>query len=178
VSEGERFVAFVDHVVTSVESLPAPERPVCWFLAGAALLDIGDSGRRGVDFPPVAKTYWPHAANFARLQASSLDWRLLCPGPMVEEPPVGLARLRLSVDRLPVEIPGEATGLPDDLLAPLFMQVVPEMIVPYADAAAVMLNDLQPGSAMSGHRIGLALPIGMRGKKERWSANPTMASNG
>ena len=47
VSEGQRFVALVDHIVTSVETLPASERPMCWFLAGAALLDIGDSGRRG-----------------------------------------------------------------------------------------------------------------------------------
>src|SRR5918994_3542916 len=79
VSEGQRFVAFVDHVVTSVETLPASERPVCWFLGGAALLDIGDTGRRGVDLPPIRKTYWPHAENFLRLQSSSLDWRLLCP---------------------------------------------------------------------------------------------------
>ena len=55
VSEGHRFVALIDHVVTSVETLPASERPVCWFLAGAALLDIDDTGRRGVDFPPIAE---------------------------------------------------------------------------------------------------------------------------
>ena len=178
VSDGQRFVALVDHVVTSVETLPASERPVCWFLAGAALLDIGDSGRRGVDLPPIAETYWPHAENFARLQSSSLDWRLLCPGPMVEEPPVGLARLRVSVDRLPVEIPGEATRLPDPLLVPLFTERVPEMIVPYADAAALMLHHLQPGSAMSRHRIGLALPVGMRGEKARWSARPATQGTG
>ena len=178
VSDGQRFVALVDHVVTSVETLPASERPVCWFLAGAALLDIGDTGRRGVDLPPIRKTYWPHAENFARLQSSSLDWRLLCPGPMVEEPPVGLARLRVSSDRLPVEIPGAAERLPDPLLVPLFAQRVPEMIVPYADAAALMLNHLQPVSDMSRHRIGLALPIGMRGEKARWSARPATEGNG
>ena len=178
VSEGQQFVALVDHVVTSVETLPASERPVCWFLAGAALLDIGDTGRRGVDLPPIRKTYWPHAENFPRLQSSSLDWRLLCPGPMVEGPPVGLARLRVSRDRLPVEIPGEATRLPDDLLVPLFTQLVPEMIVPYADAAALMLNHLQPGSDMSRHRIGLALPIGVRGEKELWSPRPATEGNG
>ena len=149
VSEGQRFVALVDHVVTSVETLPASERPVCWFLAGAALLDIGDSGRRGVDLPPIAETYWPHAENFARLQSSSLDWRLLCPGPMVEEPPVGLARLRVSVDRLPVEIPDAAERLPDHLLVPLFARLVPEMIVPYADAAALMLHHL----SAHGHHV-------------------------
>ena len=177
VSEGQRFVDLVDHIVTSVETLPASERPVCWFLAGAALLDIGDTGRRGVDLPPIGETYWPHAENLARLQSAALDWRLLCPGPMVEEPPVGLARLRVSVDRLPVEISGEATRLPDHVLVPLFAQLVPEMIVPYADAAAVMLNHLQPMDTMSRHRIGLALPVGMRGKKAEWSAGPVKEGN-
>jgi hypothetical protein len=151
---------------------------VCWFLAGAALLDIGDTGRRGVDLPPIAKTYWPHAENFTRLQSSSLDWRLLCPGPMVEEPPVGLARLRVASDRLPVEIPDAARWLPDLLLVPLFARRMPEMIVPYADAAALMLRHLQPVSPMSRHRLGLALPIGMRGEKARWSARPATAGNG
>ena len=94
---------------------------------------------------------------------------------MAEEPPVGLARLRVSLDRQPVEIPGDAERLPDSDLVPLFVQRVPEMIVPYADAAALMLSNLQPGSTMSRHRIGLALPIGMRGKKARWSARPATA---
>ena len=160
---GQRFVAVVDHVVTSVETLPASERPVCWFLGGAALLNIGDTGRRGVDLAPIRKTYWPHAENFLRLQSSS-GLAAALPRSMVEDPRVGLARLRVSVDRLPVEIPGAATWLPDHLLVPLFTERLPEMIVPYADAAALMLNDLEPGSDMSCHRIGLALPIGMRGE--------------
>jgi putative NADH-flavin reductase len=170
VSEGQRFVRLVDHIVTSIETLPAPERPTSWFLAGAGVLDIGNSGRMGVDLPLIRKTYWPHAENFKRLQSSSLDWRLLCPGPMVEGSPVGVARLRISSDRLPVDIPGVAEMLPNSLLVPIFASLVPEMIIPYADAAALMLNNLQPNNAMSHHRIGLALPPGIRGKKERWSA--------
>jgi hypothetical protein len=39
------------------------------------------------------------------------------------------------------------------------------MIVPYADAAALMLANLDCGNAMSRHRVGLALPAGMRGRK-------------
>lgn len=177
VSEGQRFVSLVGHVVTSLESLPASERPVCWFLAGAALLDIDDTARRGVDLPPIAKTYWPHAENFVRLQSSALDWRLLCPGPMVEAATVGLDRLRVSRDRLPVETPGEAAGLPDHLLVSLFSQLVPQMIVPYADAAALMLHHLQPASDMSRRRVGLALPIGTRGEKDQWSARPASAGS-
>jgi uncharacterized protein len=171
VTEGERFVSLVDRVAASVESLPAGERPVCWFLAGAALLDIDGSGRRGVELPKLKSTYWPHRSNFERLERSSLDWRLLCPGPMVDQPPVGLNRLRISLDRLPVEVPALARALPGPLVLPVFASLIPQMIVPYGDAAAVMLANLDRDSAMACHRVGLALPVGMRGHKPQWTAS-------
>ena len=118
VTEGEGLVHLLDRVVTSVELL-SPLRPVCWFLAGAALLDIGASGRRGVELPKVKSTYWPHRINFERLGRSRLDWRLLCPGPMVEQPALGLDRLRISLDKLPVQVPAFAGVLPGPLLVPL-----------------------------------------------------------
>jgi hypothetical protein len=138
VADGETFVGLVDRLVTCVDFLPASEQPVCWLLAGAALLDIDSSGRRGVDLPEVKSTYWPHQVNFERLSRSRLDWRLLCPGPMVDEPALGLDRLRISLDALPVEIP-PAPALPDSSLLPVFASLIPQMIVPYADAAALML---------------------------------------
>jgi putative NADH-flavin reductase len=163
VAAGEAFVALVDRLVTCVDLLRPSEQPVCWFLAGAALLDINSSGRRGLDLPGVKSTYWPHQVNFERLTGSRLDWRLLCPGPMVDEPALGLARLRISIDVLPVEIP--AVALPDQSLLPIFASLIPQMIVPYEDAAALMLANLDGGHAMSRHRVGLALPVGMRGRK-------------
>jgi len=165
VNDGETFVGLIDRIVTCVDLLPTSEQPVCWFLAGAALLDIDSSGRRGVDLPQVESTYWPHQVNFERLTRSRLDWRLLCPGPMVDEPALGLARLRISIDVLPVEIPAAAGPLPDQSLLPMFASLFPQMIVPYADAAALMLANLDRGDAMSRHRVGLALPVGMRGRK-------------
>ena len=87
--------------------LPAAQ-PVCWFLAGAALLDVDPSGRRGVELPRVKSSFWPHRVNFERLSRSGLDWRLLCPGPMVEQPALGVNRLRVSLDRLPVQVPAFA----------------------------------------------------------------------
>ena len=123
-----------------------------------------------MDLPIIKKTYWPHGENFKRLEESPLDYRLLCPGPMVEGAPVGLERLRVSVDRLPVQTPAAVRWLPDWLLVPIFASRVPEMIISYADAAALMLKNLEPASAMSRHRVGLALPIGMKGKKDRWTA--------
>ena len=165
VADGNRFVSLVDRVVTAVESLPVGKRPICWFLAGAALLDIDASGRRAVELPKLKSTYWPHRANFERLERSSIDWRLLCPGPMVNQPPLGLERLRISLDRLPVEMPAFVRALPGPLVLPIFASLVPQMIVPYADAAALMLANLDRDSAMARHRVGLALPVGMRGRK-------------
>jgi putative NADH-flavin reductase len=172
VSDGEGFVHLVDRVVTSVELVGAP-RPVCWFLAGAALLDIDPSGRRGVELPKVKSTYWPHRVNFDRLARSEFDWRLLCPGPMVEQPALGLDRMRIALDALPVPLPALARALPAPLLLPLFASRVPQMIVPYADAAALMLANIEPRSEMSRRRVGLALPRGMRGRKTRWTARPS-----
>jgi putative NADH-flavin reductase len=165
VADGDRFVGLIDRLVTCVEVLPVAEQPVCWLLAGAALLDIDLSGRRGVDLPRVKSTYWPHRVNFERLSRSRLDWRLLCPGPMVDEPPLGLDRLRISIDVLPVEIPAAAPGLADSSLLPVFVSLVSQMLVPYADAAALMLANLDRGNAMSRHRVGLALSVGMLGRK-------------
>ena len=170
VSDGDRFVALVANIVGGLETIDPANRPVAWFMAGAGLLDIGDTPRRGLDLPMIKKTYWPHGKNFKRLEESTLDYRLPCPGPMVEGAPVGLERLRVSVDRLPVQTPAAVRWLPNWLLVPIFASRVPEMIIPYADAAALMLNNLEPGGPMSRHRVGLALPVGMKGKKERWTA--------
>jgi hypothetical protein len=165
VTDGSAFVGLVERLVSSVEVLPAAAQPVCWLMAGAALLDIDASGRRGVDLPGVQTTYWPHQVNFERLSRSRLDWRMLCPGPMVEESALGVDLLRISLDALPVDMPADAPALPDPALLPVFASLIPQMIVPYADAAAVMLANLDRGNAMSRHRVGLALPVGMVGRK-------------
>jgi hypothetical protein len=165
VADGQRFVDLVDRQISSVQLLAPSTRPVCWFLAGAALLDIDSSGRRGVDLPKVSSTYWPHRVNLENLSRSDLDWRLLCPGPMVEQPALGLAKLRCSLDRLPVDVPKFARVLPGPLFLPVFASLIPEMIVPYADAAALMLAHLARDDAFARHRVGLALPPGMRGEK-------------
>ena len=144
VTEGQIFVDLIDRIVTSLESLPGQDRPVCWFMAGAALLDLDDRSRRGVDLPRIASTYWPHRANFDRIRQTTLDWRILCPGPMVHQQPLGLDRMRISLDRLPVQIPSFTRSLPGAFVLPFFVSRIPEMIVSYADAAALMLANLTP----------------------------------
>lgn len=170
VTEGKAFVEQIDRLVTAVESMEAHHRPVCWFMAGAALLDIDASGRRGVDLPGISRTYWPHEVNFERIRHTHIDWRMLCPGPMVEQPALGLDKMRVSLNKLPVPINAFASRLPGALFLPVFASVVPQMIVPYADAAALMLANMKHGDAMSRHRVGLALPVGLRGRKDQWTA--------
>lgn len=169
---------------------------MCWFLAGASLLPLYNNDstttstattttgqqqqqpqeRLGVDLPKVRDTYGPHKTNYERLQQSTLrDWRLLCPGPMVEaESPIGLDRLRVSIEALPTSsLPSFSSYLPSLLLLPLFAMKIPEMIIPYADAASVILANVDPdNTAMSKRRVGVALPVGMKGQKQQWAAQP------
>lgn len=70
---------------------------------------------------------------------TTLDWRILCPGPLVDQPPLGLTRMRVSLERLPV-----------------YMSALSEMVVSYADAASLMLANITPNDEMSHHRVGLA----------------------
>lgn len=173
VTEGHGFVELFDRIVSEVELLPPPARPVCWFLAGAALLDLDANGRRGVELHPLKDTYWPHRVNHERLLRAALDWRLLCPGPMVDQPAVGVDRLRVSVDRLPSPMPEGVEALPTEALLPHFAARIPELIIPYADAAGFMLSHTSPNGDYSRKRVGLALPVGMRGHKEQWTAQAT-----
>jgi hypothetical protein len=89
---------------------------------------------------------------------------------MVEAPPVGVERLRVSQEHLPVQLPRMMARLPDLLALVFFAKRMPEMIVSYADAAALMLHHLTPQGEFSRQRIGLALPAGMRGSKNQWTA--------
>jgi hypothetical protein len=176
-TQGQIFVDLTDRIVTSLESIPEREQPVCWFLAGAALLDLDGSGRRGVDLPVISSTYWPHRVNFDRIRQTTLDWRILCPGPMVAQSPLGLERMRISLDRLPVEAPAFARFGSEGSALPFFSYLIRKMIVTYADAAALMIANITPNDEMSHHRVGLALSVDMRDEKKQWVSQPNSASS-
>ena len=76
----------------------------------------------------------------------------------MSQPPVGFSQLRVSLDQLPIEIPSSLGAL----ALPFFKQHISEIMVPYSDAAALMLANLAPKGEMSRHRVGLALPIAAR----------------
>ena len=84
---------------------------------------------------------------------------------MVDEPAVGLERLRLSIDRFPVALPGWTLFAPAALVLPFFAAAIGQITIGYADAAEVILNNLAPGGPMSRHCIGVALPTEMTRRK-------------
>jgi len=158
VAQGQAFVELIGHIVASLELIPEAERPLAWFLAGLGLLDIDGRGRKGVDLPMIGQNYWPHRSNFDRIRQTNLDWRILCPGPMVDERPLGLTRLRISLDRLPLEMPDEIQSMPDSSALRFLSNHMSELVVPYQDAAALMLANIARHGEMSRHRVGLARP--------------------
>jgi hypothetical protein len=55
---------------------------------------------------------------------------------------------------------------------PLLAMKIPETIIPYADAASLMLDNVDPRGPMSCRRVGIAPPVGLRGRKHEWAAPP------
>jgi len=91
---------------------------------------------------------------------------------MVDQPAIGLRQLRASIDSLPTALPAIARFVPAPLVLPLFAMKIPEMIIPYADAASLILENVEANESISRRSIGMALPVGMRGRKDEWAAQP------
>ena len=165
VAEGARFTQLVQNVIQQTSNaLGAGGR--LWQFGGAAVLDIPGTDIMAVDLPMVPKVYEAHRANLNALRKSSLDWSMLCPGPMIDapngEPTKGL---RISADQWPVLRPAYTRFLPKAALAFAFKQKVPELTISYEDAADVILNNLDRNGRFSRRRVGVALPVGMRNFK-------------
>lgn len=165
VTEGDRFTRLVRNVIRQASSsLGGGGR--FWQFGGAAALDIPGTNLKGVDLPMVPRVYEAHRTNLNALVESSLDWSMLCPGPMIEAPNGEPTRgLRLSIDQWPVQRPGYTYLLPKVALAFAFKQKIPELTISYEDAADVILGNLDRNGRFSRRRVGVALPGGMRNLK-------------
>ena len=165
VGDGPAFIALVDRVVTQAEAALGPGGRL-WLFGGAAALDVPGTDIMGVDLPGVPALYRAHQTNVRRVAASSLDWSMMCPGPIVASAS-GEARtdLRVSRDVWPFNPPGITRWLPRVALSLAFKQHMPELVVSYDDVAGVLLDHLAPGGRFSRARVGVALPPGQRGEK-------------
>jgi putative NADH-flavin reductase len=165
VMEGDRFTRLVQNVIQQTEnSLGSGSR--LWQFGGAAVLDVPGTNLMAVDLPMVPKVYEAHRSNLDALRKSSLDWSMLCPGPMIEAPDGEPTKgLRLSVDQWPVQRTAYAHILPKAALAFAFKRKVPELTVSYEDAAGVILSNLDQYGRFGRKRVGIALPVGRRNFK-------------
>jgi uncharacterized protein len=165
VADGAAFTELVDRVVTQAESALGPGGRL-WLLGGAAALDVPGTDIMGADLPGVPALYRAHQTNYRRVAASTLDWSLMCPGPMVPSA-TGQARsdLRISKDVWPFPRPGYTRWLPRIALSLAFKSHASELIVSYDDVASVLLDHLASGGRFSRARVGVALPEGQRGEK-------------
>ena len=168
VNDGTAFSTMFDGVVSAVERHPAIQKS--WFLAGAAVLNLPHTKRIGVGLPFVPNLYDPHRVNWQRLERSTLDWSLMCPGPMTAGGPSARpGNVRVSVDSMPYHV-GTWTRFAPPLALSLVMKFkLPELIVSYEDVATVIMANVEAGGRFSRHRIGVALPRGERGTKDGWT---------
>ena len=165
VTEGNHFTQLVQNVIQQTSNTLGTAGRL-WQFGGAAVLDIPGTDIMAVDLPMVPKVYEAHRANLNALRNSSLDWSMLCPGPMIDAPSGEPTKeLRLSVDQWPVQRPANTYVLPKSAWALAFREKVPELTISYEDAADVIINNLDRSGRFSRRRVGVALPVGLRNFK-------------
>ncbi len=166
VIDGERFLDVFKAVLQAVEA-GLPSSGLFWFCGGAAALDIPGTDRMTVSLPKVPKLFVAHQTNYQRAKASTVNWSMLCTGPMIPasdgKPHKGL---RISQDAWPVPRSKVNRYLPDIFSSLEFKRMMPALTISYEDAATVILNHLGLDSPLIGKRVGIALPVGMRQNKD------------
>lgn len=160
VTDGPAYVELVQRIIRAA-SAALGEGGRFWLFGGAALLDVPGTAITTLDLPGVPKIFEAHRADYAAVRATSLDWSMLCPGPMIDAP-AGVASdaLVVSVEQWPVPRPGLTYVLPRIALSLAFKNAVPRMTIYYEDAAKVMLENLDRNGPLSRKRVGVALAHG------------------
>lgn len=157
VSDGAGYAPLVQRIIRCAEAaLGAGGR--FWLFGGAALLEVPGTSTMTLDLPGVPKIFEAHRANFNAVRATTLDWSMMCPGPMTDAPSDAPAReLVVSCDVWPVPAPPFARLLPRPALSLAFKSAIPRMTIHYEDAAELITANLATGGPYSRKRIGAAL---------------------
>jgi putative NADH-flavin reductase len=165
-TQPEGYVAMVATIIAAAEEALGNGGRF-WLFGGAAALDVPGTKLMTVDLPKVPAIFKAHKANFERVSRSKLDWSMLCPGPMTEAPDGKPHRgLRVSTDTWPVPRPALLRLMPLIATTIAFRSAMPEMTITYEDAAHVILSNLVPNGLYARKRVGIALPVGVKGRKK------------
>lgn len=159
------YVPMVQSVISAADRVLGTDGRF-WFFGGAAALDVPGTDIPTAELPLIPKLFRQHLENLAFAKASSLDWSMLCPGPMIASP-AGQPHqdLRISTDIWPVEGPGTSRLFKTIRALAAFKKRMPEMIISYEDAAKIILDNLEQGGHFARKRVGAALPEGLTASK-------------
>ena len=84
-NDGPPFTRLVRTVIgAAAEGLGADGR--LWLFGGAGVLDVPGERVVTLDLPMIPPVYESHRINLKAVQATKLDWSMLCPGPMIDAP--------------------------------------------------------------------------------------------
>jgi hypothetical protein len=72
----------------------------------------------------------------------------------------------VSAEEWPITRPAIFNYLPKAMTSILFKVKMPELTITYDDAVSVLLDNLLSDSRYSNKRVGVALPVGLRGNKD------------
>ena len=138
-----------------------------WLFGGAGLLKVPGTDLLTLDLPKIPPVFEAHRTNLRMVAATTLDWSILCPGPIIDsdtgQPHAGL---RIAIGEWPVDPPSALVRmLPKIALSLAFRNRLGEMTISYDDAALVILDNLAPGGPTSRQCVGVALPRGMKAHK-------------
>lgn len=166
-SDTENFATLVARIVDAAQAgLGAGGR--FWTFGGAALLDVPGTSKLTMDLPGVPTIFQTHRTNYAKLRDSTLDWSILCPGPMIAAPDGKATQgLLVSADTWPVPRPGFTRFLPRIATSLAFRNALGRFTIYYEDAAKVILDNLESNGPFKCKRVGVALPVGMSRYKEQ-----------
>jgi uncharacterized protein len=157
VGDGANYVVLVQSIIRCAEAaLGANGR--FWLFGGAALLDVPGTSIMTLDLPGVPKIFEAHRVNFNAVRATTLDWSMICPGPMTDAPNgLSTRELVISCDIWPVAAPPFVRLLPRPALSLAFKRAIPRMTIHYEDAAELIVANLTTNGSHSRKRIGAAL---------------------
>lgn len=163
VVEGESFTTLVETVARAVESALG-DGGRFWLFGGAGVLDVPGTNIMSVEYPKVPAIFRAHETNYRLVMSTKLNWSMMCPGPMTDgDVHEGL---RVSAEEWPVPRPAIFNYLPKIMTSILFKSKMPELTITYDDAVSVLLDNLSSDSRYSNKRVGVALPVGLRGSKD------------
>lgn len=160
--DGPAFAPLVQSIIRATDAaLEAGGR--FWLFGGAALLDVPGTSIMTIDLPGVPSVYEAHRANLNAVSATRLDWSMLCPGPMLDAPDEKPTKGPIvSANVWPVARPPHTHVLPRVALSLAFKNAMPRMTIYYEDAAAIILDNLEPDGPFQRKRVGIALPDNAR----------------